>query len=354
MWHYNVYKQRDSVSDTVSSGVLKGTQVGEVSTGGDLRMSPANEKYMRMIRFSASTPIGVLVTAVVMAVLVFAVNFFSVPNPNMILITGLVVCAAIFGAKGGVVAAVIMLGYTLFFFSTGNDFVTFSDQNIQKVVVSLIGIVVTSFFVSMLHHVTTTTVRQLDQMNETLEEDNRLLEKASTIDTLTGTRNRFALRQDFPMYLGKDLNVMMLDIDNFKNLNDTLGHNVGDLVLHRIGKELLSLCKVEHVYRFGGDEFLIICPGSCGIAFEDRVAELQRRVSEIEVEGLGTPVSISAGYVHGRAEIQGDLRLMIRHADCNLYKSKDAGKNRATGSEFSRAEAERFELRHEGTDRRPF
>ena len=71
-------------------------------------------------------------TVAIMFALIMVVMGFQVPNPNMILITGLVFCSAVFGFGGGVVAAIIMFGYTLFFFSTGHSFIHYTDQNIQK------------------------------------------------------------------------------------------------------------------------------------------------------------------------------------------------------------------------------
>ena len=82
----------------------------------------------------------IIISVVMMFALILFVYYFHVPNPNIILIVGLVLCSALFGYGGGIVAAVIMLGYTLFFFSTDYSFIRFTPQNLQKVRVSLIGI----------------------------------------------------------------------------------------------------------------------------------------------------------------------------------------------------------------------
>ena len=283
----------------------------------------------------------------VMLALACAVNVLNVPNPNMILIAGLVVCGSLFGYPGGICASVVMMGYTLFFFSTGNDFVTFSEQNLQKVAVSAVGITVVAFFVSFLRYTVTRTVNELSRINDLLEDDNALLEQASAIDSLTNTRNRFALRRDFPGYVDKDLHVMMIDIDNFKNLNDTYGHHEGDYVLNQMGRTLTQMCVQDHVYRYGGDEFLVICPGIGEADFVAKSKMLKERLSAIEVEGTRDVVFFSAGYVHGTPAFESDLRLMVRQADANLYKSKNAGKDRITGSAFSRSAAAQEEFRKE-------
>ena len=93
-----------------------------------------------LMQLQVSLPKKIVITAVIMFALILLVFYCDIPNPNMILIAGLVLCSALFGYGGGIVAAVIMLGYTLFFFSTDHSFTQFTPQNIQKVIVSLVGI----------------------------------------------------------------------------------------------------------------------------------------------------------------------------------------------------------------------
>ena len=85
-----------------------------------------------LIQLQVSLPKKIVITVVVMVALILFVYYFNIPNPNMILIAGLVLCSALFGFGGGIVAAVIMLGYTLFFFSTDHSFTQFTPQNLQK------------------------------------------------------------------------------------------------------------------------------------------------------------------------------------------------------------------------------
>ena len=68
------------------------------------------------MQLQVSLPKKIVITAVIMFALILLVFYCDIPNPNMILIAGLVLCSALFGYGGGIVAAVIMLGYTLFFF----------------------------------------------------------------------------------------------------------------------------------------------------------------------------------------------------------------------------------------------
>ncbi len=309
---------------------------------------PASLKGARILKLGESAPAGILASAAIMLALSFAVNLSGVPNPNMVLISGLVICSAMFGYRGGITGAIIMAAYTLAFFSTGHDFVTFTDENLQKVIVSMSSIAIVTLFVSGLRHVISKAFMRLEALNRQLEEDNHLLEEASAVDSLTGTRNRFGLRRDFADYSGRDLHVMMLDIDNFKALNDTYGHQVGDNVLVELGRILMDLFSHNHVYRYGGDEFLVICPDMPEQEFEHKTAQLTDQLAAICVDGCNEPVLVSAGYVYGTSAQPSILRLMIGQADAILYSSKNAGKNRIVGRAFCQAEAASINLERGG------
>ena len=80
------------------------------------------------------------------------------------------------------------------------------------------------------------------------------------IDALIGIGNRLALRRDYDAYQGHEVTVLMLDLNDFKLINDTRGHEEGDRVLQEIGKLLSDTFGKEYCYRYGGDEFLAIVP----------------------------------------------------------------------------------------------
>ena len=91
-----------------------------------------------------------------------------------------------------------------------------------------------------------------------LKEDNAKLEEATVRDSLTGARNRFALRRDYDSYIDKDIHLLMFDIDDFKKINDGYGHAIGDYLLKKTSDALVNNFGKESVYRYGGDEFLVI------------------------------------------------------------------------------------------------
>ncbi len=151
------------------------------------------------------------------------------------------------------------------------------------------------------------------------------------IDALTGLPNRAALQRDAAELLvradaeGVSLGVLIADIDHFKSINDTHGHDKGDEVLQDTAEAMRGAMRsLDDVYRFGGEEFVVLLFGA-GIRAAEEIAERIR----VNVEGKrpgGLPVSISIGVtvgMHGS-----ELPALLRDADEALYRAKGAGRNR--------------------------
>ncbi len=126
--------------------------------------------------------------------------------------------------------------------------------------------------------------------------------------------------------------VIMMDLDNFKEINDIWGHLAGDAVLHGIGEIIQSVTRREDVAaRYGGEEFAIILPGldaKLAMAVGERVRKLVEE-KQFTAEGLARPLSVtlSAGVAcySGGGE---DRRVVLDRADAALYQAKKSGKNR--------------------------
>ena len=159
-------------------------------------------------------------------------------------------------------------------------------------------------------------------------------EQAATTDFLTGLNNRRQLlRLGLPMLASArrsatPLAVAMLDIDHFKRVNDTWGHDAGDEVLARIGQLLkASFRSSDIVARFGGEEFCILAPGlspeeafSLFDAFRLRLAE-----ERFTFGGEQVAITISIGV---STEVIDSIDTMIAAADTQLYRAKERGRNR--------------------------
>jgi len=273
-----------------------------------------------------------LISAGMMLVLILIVVHFNVPNPNMILIAGLVVSAALFGYNGGLLSGALMLLYSMYFFSTDHSFVHYTALNFEKLIVILIGIVVVLLFVCELKRSSMRAFNEIDNLTQRLQEDNLLLKELSLNDALTGIRNRLALRHDFNTYIGRDLYVVMMDVDNFKAINDQYGHDQGDRILRVTGRNLADQFGQKHCYRYGGDEFLIILPNAGETAVRSQINAIFELSPPLSKNEPDIRTGYSVGYVTGHVSDDHDLRKLFSVADKRMYAAKSAGKNQIVGS----------------------
>ncbi|GEM_PF-2227074 len=171
---------------------------------------------------------------------------------------------------------------------------------------------------------------------EKLSKEVELFSVKAYIDSLTGVYNRRALEETAPdliakyQSLKKPLSVMMVDFDNFKVINDTYGHQVGDYVL-RESAEIISstLRETDLVFRYGGEEFLVLLPGT-PLKGALRAGENVRRKVENHTFSIGDfsfSLTVSVG-VTEVGEGDRDLGEIINRADRALYIAKKTGKNR--------------------------
>ncbi len=144
----------------------------------------------------------------------------------------------------------------------------------------------------------------------------RILESASLHDALTGLLNRLALEREAEKADGSPLAVYMIDINYFKQLNDKYGHAEGDTVLQVTGANLRMLFPGANIYRYGGDEFLVISRGPEEENYGEETYSFIHGVQRIKVVlSIGCACGSPAGY--------DDLFALISEADRSLYRVKD-------------------------------
>jgi len=158
-----------------------------------------------------------------------------------------------------------------------------------------------------------------------------MLHTASIVDELTGLKNRRGLRLEFGDHFGDDAFVLMVDVDDFKHFNDTYGHDTGDEVLREVARGLRGVFDGCGIYRFGGDEFIVM--GNMA-SEKDLRARAERYRSAIHThvnERIPERIRVSMGYVFGAAHDDDGVRLLMRDADEHLYVAKDRGKDQICG-----------------------
>ena len=274
-----------------------------------------------------------LFSAAITLLLSVIVYLFKVPNPNMILITAMVFSTGIGGFVTGLSSAIVMFLYSMFYFSTDHSFFSYTDLNLQKILIILLGIVLNLTCVSLLKRSRDRATRKLIEANAQLADANAQLAQTATTDALTGLRNRHAMKEDARLYLGHSINLMLIDLDNFKYVNDTCGHAFGDKLLRRTGQVLAEIFDIDYCYRYGGDEFLLISENRTEEEFRSLYEETARRLSGIQDNALPS-VTFSGGYVTGIPASTEHLHQMFLQANSNLYLAKQEGKNGFYGSRF--------------------
>ena len=158
------------------------------------------------------------------------------------------------------------------------------------------------------------------------------LEQLAIRDTLTGLYNRRKLDESFAVEAARaerysrPLSVIMLDIDHFKTINDTHGHPVGDTVLVETAKRLLAALRTSDIAgRWGGEEFLIICPETPLDTAVPLAERLRRDYESCDFSMAGRLTASFGVAAHGKGDRVEDVLLRVDEA---LYRAKQNGRNR--------------------------
>ncbi len=182
----------------------------------------------------------------------------------------------------------------------------------------------------------TTQQLKLYKVNAELAVLNTRLERSATTDELTGLGNRRAAMERLrELQATSERNnsawaCMLIDIDHFKRINDTFGHEAGDVVLRETASTLLRAARAdEPVFRIGGEEFLVLCPHASVDQGATGAERLRGAVAAAAVEYGNERISVTisigvAEWVHGTKTTEGLLRM----ADEALYSAKRMGRNR--------------------------
>lgn len=158
--------------------------------------------------------------------------------------------------------------------------------------------------------------------------------RLASTDSLTGLFNRRAFTERFELArkkLGDPTSLLVLDVDHFKKVNDTRGHDVGDIVLKRVSEILRTMGrKRDIVGRWGGEEFVIGLPGSPTSGARIVAERLRRAIAEKPVETThGDPVPVTASIgVSTSGGASDTLDELVQRADKALYTAKERGRNR--------------------------
>jgi diguanylate cyclase (GGDEF)-like protein len=173
--------------------------------------------------------------------------------------------------------------------------------------------------------------QQLQAQIQKVDALNRALSEMATTDALTGVANRRAFDHSLQLELaiverrGTPLSLLMLDVDHFKRINDTYGHEAGDKVLVAIA-QLLGGCArvIDVVARVGGEEFAVILPDTDAGGAHEVGERMRIAVARSNWLGHPTTISIGAATLHDKE----DAASLYVRADAALYAAKTSGRDR--------------------------
>lgn len=180
-------------------------------------------------------------------------------------------------------------------------------------------------------NITKTLIHLMDQVSNELEEKNIILKNLSYTDSLTGLYNhRFfveALENEIKRALryDKKLSLAILDIDNFKEINDLYGHDAGDKVLIEVASKVTESCReTDIICRYGGDEIVVILIETGIEKAQDICERINHNLRDIKLYEKNLYVTLSSGLVELDSK---NSQNILKKADERLYKAKNKGKN---------------------------
>ena len=165
------------------------------------------------------------------------------------------------------------------------------------------------------------------------EQERRRLKRISQVDELTGLYNLRALRDQLPIWLGpaaragRSMAVLMLDLDGFKAVNDRLGHHAGNEILRRAADVLRVCVRIgDPVYRFGGDEFVVLLADTAGDGAEVVAQRVQQALHQLRPTFAGEPMAVSFSVGVALYPADGETpETLLSRADEALYRAKRKG-----------------------------
>lgn len=282
-------------------------------------------------------PLAVIALAMAFAIAVVTFDQWVTPSITPFLITGLITSLVVY-LRPASAAGLYLLAYAAFFYGMGltqTNPAQLLSNRVNGIAACVMGLALS---VLLWRKFTTITLqhKQLEQANLVLQQNQLELERLSRIDGLTKLYNRITFADmsrrelDRAQRAGGQTVILLLDLDHFKNTNDTWGHPAGDAVLRHVAQITAgSVRSTDLVGRLGGEEFMVLLPqtfpqDACALAEKLR-ARLESNPTPWE--GSDIPATVSIGVASTSAAENHSFESLYQTADKALYQAKERGRN---------------------------
>ncbi len=275
-----------------------------------------------------------LILSIVMTIAFVIINYIiAIPNPNVILITVIVFLTFTGGFPSGIISGCIVIFYSLLFFSDAGKLFHYATINLEKVIVIVTFIPILIILVGILK-------LRVETKTKELESALKQLEWHSKMDYLTEVPNRrffdeyFIDEYENSVDLGVKMVCAIVDIDFFKQYNDSYGHISGDRCLRTIANTIQKIAQQTDGFlaRFGGEEFVLlwsqIDENAALKICQDIVSAVEKSRIPHDRSSVSSYVTVSIG-VSIEAKNQDKMKL-LEYADKALYRAKSQGRNQVS------------------------
>ncbi|RUO25583.1 GGDEF-domain containing protein [Aliidiomarina minuta] len=275
--------------------------------------------------------------AIIMSIL--ATRSTGIHDISILAYPGILVFAALYGNRTLLISLTIFIAsYSLILVYLAIEGIiqtTSFDTTWNHAVHIVVIMVLTGLGIFLVTHDTQRMLKSLRKENKRVHDNQQALQRLAMEDSVTGLHNRIYSENAYPHLLDQcqaekhQLAVVIINLDNFKTINDALGHQVGDILLHHVGQRLKTLTAEGTILsRFNADEFMLLMPVSD--PYEEIEDWCQKALTEIKspfsINQQRIDISASIGFSiapeHGL-----ELHQLVRQADTAMLLAKAAGRN---------------------------